>query len=204
MELVWKIKQPSNSSGSKEYQWLYPRDLLSIGEELSEAMKVYSEKKDFGGNVWTQDLTSPGTLSYIPKRAAWDRSSDWSIRYEGEPCGIRIPSTREGGMEAIVIFTWSTKVLEPRVLITFKHALTVDQLPNLLEALDEIGSKGKREEGWIWNIDPDSDLVKAWSQLDGRDIVVKKRAERDGHLLGVAWYGPGEGRLLDGQMWSWC
>jgi hypothetical protein len=133
------------------------------------------------------------------------RSENWLDIYNTEPVGIRLPA-EEGGEDAIVLFACSMGKIGKALLVTYIHNLDIGRLPILLEALDEAGSKAGVEEGWVWGISPESELGKAWSGQDGRDIKGGRRDEIDGHLLGVAWYGPQQERgvMLDTQMWNWC
>jgi len=116
--------------------------------------------------------------------------------------------TASNGKETIVLFTTHNPPIGPRLLITCIHNLDPCDLESLLLVLDTVGSEAGRIEGWVWGLDPSSELVKNWTAMAERDVQTGRRAEKMGHLLGVAWYGSEEERegaeLMDGQMWNWC
>jgi hypothetical protein len=95
------------------------------------------------------------------------------------------------------------------LLVTYVHNLRPEQLPTLLLALDEAGAMAGVNEGIVWGIPPESELGRAWVRQQGRGAVASTRPEKDGHLLGVAWYGDGgnpeeQAVLADSQLYSWC
>jgi hypothetical protein len=102
-------------------------------------------------------------------------------------------------------------LIGPRLLVTYISHLEPAHVPALLAALDEVAHAAGREEGWVWGLDKDGELARAWAEKggEGREVRVGRRQEIEGHLWAVAWYGGREGakergRILDAQMWHWC
>lgn len=209
-QISWKIssQNPSKPAG---VEWIYARDLSSISEKLSNATRkrLSKEYSDSKHPVWTPDPASTGTLSYIPYLSMSVRPESWEETLKDEPCGIRIPPSKAGEEETIVLFAVSVGNGTPvgrALLITYIHNLDIGKLPILLESLDVAAGKIGVEEGWVWGVQPSSELGEAWIGQEGREVKSGRRDEVGGHLLGVAWYGDSKerGEMVDTQMWSWC
>jgi len=203
-EVVWKLL-PVNNPGDVQTPWslIYEADFPEIGQTLSVAVRKDLETAiESPGTLFRNDPATPGTLSAVPVRGTYIEPSLTAP----PPFGARFTSSR--GEETIVLFTAYNRNIGSRILITYIHNLHPDDLPSLLRLLDTIGLKAGRTEGWIWGLVPSSDLAKAWLAASQRDVKIARRAERFGHLLGVAWYGSEEDQegaeLVDGQMWNWC
>lgn len=223
-EVVWKIlpsasasdleldaKSDSNEESSSEWKWIHLADLETansngVGADMSIAARQTLLQANGETTLFAHDPAPPSCLAAVPLRCFDARPSSWTVPASEEPVGIRIPPTSPEGKEALVLFVWSDNMIGPRVLITHIANLTPDQLPTLLQALDKIGNQSGRKEGWVWGLDPESELVKAWKGMPGRETSVGNRPEYDGHLLGTAWYGKEEERgfTVDVDMWSWC
>ena len=137
---------------------------------------------------------------------------------------------------AIVLFTYSPSIIGPQVLITRISSLAPTLLPLVLEAIDEYahminvnttktmsqsnatdGNAMAIREGWVWGLEENDPLVRAWQSLgsvndrsDSREAVREdgklaqakstravrvgnRRESGGGHLLCVAWYGHADG-----------
>lgn len=90
-------------------------------------------------------------------------------------------------------------------MITFISNLAPAQLSLVLRACDKLATDAGHEEGWVWGVNGDVGLVKAWDEEPGREIKVGRRPEQHSHLLAVAWYGAEEEKrtIMESQMWSW-
>ena len=200
-ELVWKILFAAEKP-DQSWELLYESDFPSIAKTLSASARAKLGSVDTGRTRFTNDPASPGTLGFVPIRGSFVEPP----RSTQEPYGVRLKSP--GREDAIVLFTAFNTHVGPRMLITCIHNLLPSDLPTLLQALDAVAAKAGRDEGWVWNLDPEGELARAWRELPGRDVRAGRRAEKFGHLLGVAFYGPEEeqegAELADGQMWSWC
>ncbi|WVF72664.1 hypothetical protein IAT40_007482 [Kwoniella sp. CBS 6097] len=229
-ELAWKLNPPSSSSyssGSQSvglpegWQWIYLSDIPSIGKKVSShAKRKLGKTNTTDRAVFTIDPASEGTLSFVETKGTWTRSAPEGL--DPEPVGVRFNSSKsdqdqdQSADETIVLFSLGMISIGPRLLITHIHNLSPEDLPALLTLLDTLGAKAGQKEGWIWDLrehdNEDEALRKAWKAQ--REIVdLGRRQEIDGHLLGVAWYGPQNdiededregGELVDGQMWTWC
>ncbi|KAK8854923.1 hypothetical protein IAR55_003662 [Kwoniella newhampshirensis] len=209
-ELVWKILPPSSKSTSPSidqledsWEWLYETDLTSIGEELSAAVKHRIQRTDTTErSVFVQDPASPGILSFVPLIGSWNRLS----KRINQPIGLRIKSPSPTGEDTIVLFALHNGSIGARFLITCIHNLIPAQLPAVLRVLDVLAAQAGHKEGWVWDLGLSNDLVHAWSGLTEREVVVGRRQESGGHLLGTAWYGTEEeeGQVMEGEMWTWC
>ncbi|ADV22688.1 Hypothetical protein CGB_E6360W [Cryptococcus gattii WM276] len=201
-ELVWKIL-PNADPLEEGYTWIYQEGLVSVGQELSMRVQNELRRSDTTErSIFMQDPANPGTLFFLPVKGAW-----MNPEFKSFPVGLRIKAPSGKSTEdAIVLFTVSNRSIRKRFLVTFVSNLDPLQLPSVLKAFDTLATKVGHEEGCVWGLDAESELVKAWKALSEREVEVGRREEVDGHLLGVAWYGREEdrGMLGDGQMWSWC
>ncbi|OXG16984.1 hypothetical protein C366_03780 [Cryptococcus neoformans Tu401-1] len=200
-ELVWKILPPKDDV-EKGFEWLYLEDLDAIGEELSDRLKEKLRQADTTERaLFIQDPATPGILSYVPAIGA--RLSPTSQRL---PVGLRIKSSSGNASEdTIVLITVTCIPFGERFLITFISNLAPAQLSLVLRACDKLATDAGHEEGWVWGVNGDVGLVKAWDEEPGREIKVGRRPEQHGHLLAVAWYGAEEekGTIMESQIWSW-
>nr|XP_019011313.1 uncharacterized protein I206_03411 [Kwoniella pini CBS 10737]OCF50094.1 hypothetical protein I206_03411 [Kwoniella pini CBS 10737] len=203
-ELIWKILPPQSTKLDDGWEWLYLDDLPSIGAKLSNAAKLDLSKRDTSQKTLFQhDPASEGTLSFIPTKGMWQRP----LIEDPEPVGLRFIPSDSQEQETIIIFSMRMINIGDRLLITYIHNLSPPQLPTVLKAMDILGHKAGQTEGWIWGLSASRpNLVKTWQGLEDRQVKTGQRQEIDGHLLGVAWYGPLEenGELIDGQMWTWA
>jgi hypothetical protein len=221
-ELVWKIlpSSPGNGSHSQsqsgstkdkdkvvDFEWEYmsEKDVVAALPELSRAARKAIQDTDATGQpVITMGPANPGTVFYVPVRILWEKAqaTDTHIR-ETRPMGIRVVNTSE--KSTIVLFAPKNKMINPRTLITMMHNVRPDHLPSLLGKLDEF-AKEDGGEGWVWGLQPEDELVKAWQGLKEREVKVSQREGVMNHLLGVVYYGP-EGERPDfksSDMWNWC
>ncbi|OCF39048.1 hypothetical protein I317_07154 [Kwoniella heveanensis CBS 569] len=215
-EIAWKLgNSPSSSSVDlpEGWQWLNLSDLPSVGQTLSKHARKKLENVDTTDRaVFIIDPASKGTLSFVPMKGMWNRPAPEGL--DPEPVGVRFTSKVDSTVETIVLFSLSMVSIGPRLLITHIHNLSPDDLPTLLVLLDQLGATTGQKEGWVWDLREEDDasrkLREAW-KAEREVVSVGRRQEIDGHLLGVAWYGPLNadelregGELLDGQMWAWC
>ena len=202
-ELVWKILPPSNEVNESPWELIYEGDLPKIAQMLSQAARDKLQvAAGSSRTLFQNDPISRGTLSFVPIRGSYFETPSTA----SEPCGARLKFSN--GEEAIVLFTAHNVSIGQRLLITYIHNLRPADADSLLRVLDGIGSKAGRTEGWVWDLDPSSELAQAWRARPQRQVLAGRRAETNGHLLGVAWYGSDEeGRaaeVVDRQMWGWC
>jgi hypothetical protein len=204
---------------------MYEKDVVAALPELSRAARKAIQDTDATGQpVITMDPANPGTVFYVPVRILWEKAqaTDTHIR-EARPMGIRVVNNNtnnnnntdsrddsvdgnEGSEKSsIVLFAPKNKMINPRTLITMMHNVRPDHLPSLLGKLDEF-AKEDGGEGWVWGLQPEDELVKAWQGLQEREVKVSQREGVMNHLLGVVYYGP-EGERPDfksSDMWNWC
>jgi hypothetical protein len=205
-EVVWQIQAPRDDK--KKWDWLYEADLQgdsAFAKHLRDKSRAGLADADGQETLCANDPTTPMLLSFIQTRCLDSRPSGWTYDRAEEPVGVRLSSS-DGAEDAIVLFTWSSGMIGPRLLVTNISGLTPVSLPEALEAMDVVAHKSGVKEGWAWGLDPSSTLVARWSELPGTKTQVGRRAEKDGHLLCVAWYGKQEQRgvYCDADMWSWC
>ncbi|ODN92799.1 hypothetical protein L198_05594 [Cryptococcus wingfieldii CBS 7118] len=200
-ELVWKILPPATVEGS--FSWIHLQDLEDVGSLISARLQSNLRQTDTSQNaVFITDPASPGVLDFVPVKGSWKRPTP-----EPLPVGIRIPSpSGKKEDDAIVLFAVSCIHIGDRFLITHISNLSPYQLPLLLSAIDSLASSSTLcpAEGWAWDLGLSGELVDAWKKQEERAVSVGRREEIDGHLLGVAWYGDDEGRLGNGDIWSWA
>ena len=199
-EVVWQV-QPAKDE-SKEWDWLYLSDVQegsNLAAELRERSRQTISDTSVPETICVNDPTTPMLLSSIQTRCLDARPSDWVYKREEEPVGVRIG-------DAVVLFTWSSGMIGPRLLVTHISRLQPGQLPEALEAMDVVAHKAGRKEGWAWGLNAASPLMDKWKTLESRQTSTGRRAEIDGHLLCVAWYGDAEerGAYGDTDMWTWC
>ena len=204
-EVVWQVQPPTEG---KKWDWLYLADVQE-DSELAKRLQKHTlagmTSSDGTRTLCANDATTPMLLSSIPTRCLDSRSSDWIYKRNEEPIGVRLPSA-DGSDPAIVLFTWSTRFIIPGLLVTHISGLGPDQLPDALEAMDAVVHQAGMKEGRAWGVDPATPLVQKWKDLPGRKTQVGRRAEVEGHLLCVAWYGDAADRgvYCDTDMWTWC
>ena len=106
--------------------------------------------------------------------------------------------------DAVIIFSWSNDMIGPRVFLLHSANLTADLVPDALEAMDVVGHPAQRKEGWVFGPGVNDAFTQAVREM-GRLVKVGRRAEIDGHLLAVAWYGDQQdrGRNLDFDLLGW-
>jgi hypothetical protein len=202
-EVVWKILPPSEQDEEAyKWEWIYQEDIPALSEEMRAIGIEDLKRRTADGTVYAPDPTSRGLLDWIQVRGPW--LSHAQPKTPNQPFGLRT-TTRES-KDSIVLFAPYAENIGKRLLITLVHNVDPDQLPSLLAKLDAQGAEAGRAEGWVWGLDLDSELVKAWKALPGRETIAGGRKEIDGHLLGVAWYGAEEdrGEFVERQMWDWC
>ncbi|WVQ82030.1 hypothetical protein IAT38_004158 [Cryptococcus sp. DSM 104549] len=203
-EIVWKILPPEGPPDDS-VELLYQDDLLSISETLSAEAKAKLEGADTSKrSLFIQDPASTGTLSFVPVRGTWPKAPT----HDPLPVGLRIRSpSGDAKDDTIVLFATSNIAIEgSRFLVTYVSNLAPAQLPVVLSAIDKLATEAGHGLGWVWDLGLESELVQAWKALPGREVQSGRRQEIDGHLLGVAWYGAEEeeGKMIEGQMWSWA
>lgn len=202
-QIAWKLCPPPADpvKTKRQWEWIYPRDLSQVGETLSQRLKKRMRDMKDGGFVWSPDPASPGILDYVVYAGYRSRPDAPLSHRESEPCGIRF-AEKHGGEEAIVLFS------------TFSYGLTVncvdnlavEDLPLMLQLLDEQGGKTGSVDARAWGMKLDSDLGKAWASVEGREVKVGAKEVTTGDLLAVAWYGgeKDERQMADMQMWCWA
>jgi hypothetical protein len=208
-EIVWSLLPPIPGA-LDDWEVLDRSALRKVTPTTvsSAAASLASAPKD--APAWCIDPSSPGVLSFVPFR-------DVDSALEPPPgvlnVGLQLrpksPTTTKTSDEqdVIVLLALHNTAIGPRLLITNLCNVQPGHLPSLLRALDVFGAQIGRTEGWAFGIGPDHPLAGAWKAETGRRVTIGPRADVKGHLLGVAWYGKGEGKrgnLVDTQMWGWC
>lgn len=203
-EVIWKILSTDEQAdeGTYKWEWIYQKDIPALSEEIKAISIDGLKRRTADSTLYAPDPTSPGLLDWIQVRGPW--LSHTKPKSPNQPFGLRT-KTRDG-KDSIVLFSPYGENIGKRLLITLVHDVQPDQLPSLLAKLDAQGREAGRTEGWVWGLELDSELVKAWQALPGREAVPAPRQEIDGHLLGIAWYGAEEdqGEFVERQMWDWC
>lgn len=207
-ELIWDLRAPgpspsptSSVAATLDWTWITEEDYPEAQREIARQVRVDLGKGEAEKTVWQCDPASPGVLTWLAERGPWLGSTQPS---SPPPLGLRL--VNPDGKETIVLFTAYNEHVGSRLLITHIANLLPEHIPSLLVKLDEAGAQAGRREGWIWGLRGDNPLVRAWNEDSGRNVRVGSRKEFDGHLLGVAWYGPEgeEAELVDRQIWHWC
>jgi hypothetical protein len=203
-EVVWKLQPPK---ADKEWDWLYAKNILEDAEILQKVQKAALARLEQvkGETGYLTDPSSEWLLAHVANRCLDIRPPDWPLKREEEPVGVRIKA-KDGAQEAIVVFSWSEQVIGPRVLLLHAANLTADLIPEALEAMDVIGARAGRTEGWAFGPSQDDVFTRVLSDMPERGVRNGRRAEIDGHLLAVAWYGDQEerGKFMDLDMLGWC
>jgi hypothetical protein len=211
--LVWKVLPPNSSSSAKkegeEWEWVYEKDILeTVAGELEGITKINFNKVDSTSKaVITTNPANVGTLPFLPLRAMAETTLDPEFR-KAHPFGLRLrnKSSTGTGEDTIVILTNGYKSIYNRLCITLHHNLRPEHLESLLAKMDELAPDKNTQEGQIWGLDPEGDLVKAFKGLEGREADPHIRQGMKAHLLAVVTYLPGgeEVDFKDSQIWNWC
>lgn len=180
--------------------------MVSVQEAALARLATESDNKN--ETAFLTDPSSPWLLAHVANRCLDIRALDWSTHRDQEPAGFRLKSKSgsPGAKDAINVCSWSEQVIGPRVLLLHSANLTPDLVPDALEAMDAMGHAAGRTEGWAFGPAPDSEFTKAIRAMPERAVRTGRRAEIDGQLLTVAWYGDQKerGRFLDLDMLGWC
>jgi hypothetical protein len=210
-EIVWSLLPPTTGA-LDDWEVLDRSALRKVTPTIASAAAASLASAPKDAPAWCIDPSSPGVLSFVPFR-------DVDSALEPPPgvlnVGLRLksksPTTTKSSVEqdTIVLLALHNTAIGPRLLITNLCNVQPEHLPSLLRALDVLGAEIGRADGWAFGIAPDHPLAEAWKAETGRRVTVGPRADVKGHLLGVAWYGKGDGRgkrgtLVDTQMWGWC
>ncbi|ODN77531.1 hypothetical protein L202_04704 [Cryptococcus amylolentus CBS 6039] len=198
--LKWAIKPTAPDFDEDKVEWIYRPDIESLSKELSTREKARLAEADVSkGAIWAEDPASTGALAFLPVKSTW-----YDPSCAPHPVGVRI-KTGTPAEDPIVLFLTSFFPIGFEFLVTLISKLTPEYFPLALQAFDKAASDAGRERGFIWGLDPFSEIVEAWKNQPGREVEVKKRAEAKGGLMGTVYYGEEgqEGRMLDGQMWHW-
>lgn len=203
VETLWDIKA-AKSDALDGWEVLHWKDFESIQPVLAEANRKKLLASSSDKPYWSPDPSTPGGLAFLQFTLPV-----LSERPEEElaqiPVAIRrqFPDT-EG--ETIVVLAYDNKMMGDFMLATYIHNLPPQHVESMLDALDVFGNKAGHTRGWAFDVNEKTELAKAWAVVPGRNVEHRPRAERHGHVLGVAWYGKPEprGELVDGQMWGCC
>ena len=225
-ELVWKLRSPipistrngNSTNGTDDirmaqqegevdndefdyegWEILYQDDLPAIAKALFQPAKQRLNNIK-APNLPAMSLNphSDGLLSFIPQRGTFYPQPQWrsNVDLSREPMGIRRHST-------IVIFARSNYQVGERLLITYLHHVKPNDVASMLRVLDRMSDGSGMEEGWVWDLDPQSELVNTWKEGQGRETRTGLRSGIGSHLFGLVWYGGGQGQFVDKQMWNW-
>ncbi|ORX37416.1 hypothetical protein BD324DRAFT_448824 [Kockovaella imperatae] len=209
-ELHWKILPPEDEEGSfcrhgpgddhREDDWLvlYDKDLPRIKSILREGQKRNLENRDtVDHSVFALDPEAGGVCDFVAQGGETGVREPWPILDKVEPRGV------QRGDTVVMFARYDYQVPKDTLIISFVQKLTSDDLPSLLRVLDRLGTEVGLRNGWIWGLDPTSELVRSWEALPGRNTKVGLRQGNDAHLYGIARYEDQGGILVDQQMWIW-
>jgi hypothetical protein len=207
-EVVWRIQPPLTAEGG-EWHWLYEADLYSdtgLLEDVRNSALARLQQIDTSlGPAFLADPASPYLLGDVATRCLDIRPLNWPYSRNTEPVGVRLEAKDPSQPDAIVIFSWSTDMIGWHVFLLHTANLTADLVPDALAAMDVVGHAAGLQQGWMFGPGKDDDFTLAVKALPDRLVRTGRRAEIDGHLLAVAWYGgmAGEGQNLDLDLLQW-
>lgn len=126
-------------------------------------------------------------ISHFVRRALDQRPADWKYPRDREPVGVRLASGK-----AIAVFTWSTGLTgDDRIDLLHTANLAKEHVVELLDAMDVIAFAAGRKKGWAFGPAMGTThrdvLFQAIAGMEDRFVSTARRAEVDGHLIGVAW-----------------
>lgn len=205
-EIVWKCNEPME----KQRNWLYIDDLLrddSLLLTLRDAALARVEQQGESAASYAYDPAAPWMSTHFVYRSLEQRAADWPYTFNTEPVGIRLKGAGKDGKDAIGLFTWSPALTGNKIDLANLANITADNIPDVLEAMDVLGKASGRELAWGFGKKGDEKdvLFKAVAMMPDRFVSTGMRAEVDGHLIGVAWYGDQGKRseLLDLDLLAW-
>ena len=205
-EIVWKCHEPKG----KERDWLYINDLMqdqSLLHTLRDATLARLKEQGESSASYAYDPAAPWMSTHFIYRSLEQRAADWPFTFNTEPVGIRLKGAGKDGTDAIGLFTWSPGLTGNKIDLAHLANITEDNIPDVLAAMDVLGKAAGRELAWGFGKKGDERdvLFQAVSAMPDRFVSAGMRAEVDGHLVGVAWYGDQGKRceLLDLDLLAW-
>ncbi|WVQ82684.1 hypothetical protein IAT38_004816 [Cryptococcus sp. DSM 104549] len=203
--MVWNLRPVDSLADASDEVWvpIWQDDLPAVLDAMSAAYRRQLEQTDTSARAaFIQDPATPGAVTLTAARSGFGRQPEW--RTKPIPWGLRLRG-KDGEEDVVVTFSMYCHFIAPRLLITCIHNVTPAQLPSMLRALDKAVADAGAPwvEGEAWGLDTESELVKAWEGLEGREVRHDVRKGLLNHVLGVVWYDDEEVDVLDTQMWSW-
>ncbi|WWC86419.1 uncharacterized protein L201_001296 [Kwoniella dendrophila CBS 6074] len=213
--LVWDLnvdqKDDDNDDQKGEWELIYEETLSEIQEILVKSVKQKVLKADNSNKtIWSHDPSTPGSLTYISKKASYiEPKPEWIIKYgKPLPIGLRLRS-QDDQEDTIIIIALNNFLVEKRLLITYIHNLKSNQVESLLSALEkliiDVGAPWTQGEIWGFNLEKD-DWVKEFNKNANRNVKIDNRYGIRQHVLGICNYKQGQNvdvEMLDNQMWNW-
>jgi hypothetical protein len=118
-----------------------------------------------------------GTLPFLPLRAWAEGGVFTPESREKHPFGLKKKNSK--GKETIVIITPGLGAIYKRLSITIHLNLLPEDVPSLLEKMDELAPARETKEGQIWGLDPAGELAQAFKNLE-LVLEIETRRERSG------------------------
>lgn len=208
-ELVWDLIQPDQSVLT-EYEhgavaWINDKiDAISATDGTAENEVGHGDRSKTTRLGY--DPASPGILEFVNGKSRYFHGT--GAAPEGEHGWITHYDSPHSPNTPVLVQFAHNPTIGDRLLIPYYSdaANETNSLDRVLKILDHVGASTGKKQGWIWGLDLNGSLVKEWKSLPNRNVRAGRRAEKDGHLLGLAYYGP-EGEdwtLVNSQMWLWC
>jgi hypothetical protein len=213
-QLTWKLLGKSNTGhgtredmaieawGSHVWEPLSREDVEELVPTLVATQQARLIRTTSDRTLIAPDPSSQGFATYLPDHTSLAPRPSWLEEGCPLPFGLRGNPTVSGTNEEtpIVVLSFGHFQLVDQLLITSLQGVTPQLLPSLLATIDTLTAHTPFTEGWVWGLDPQSELVRTWKGLEGRDVHEKVREGDDAFQIGSIWYGF-QGELADSQMW---
>lgn len=215
-QLTWKLLGKSDTApgprediageagGSHVWDTLSREDVRALVPTLVATQQARLLRTTSTRTLIAPDPSSQGFATYFPDHTSLAPRPSWQDPGSPLPFGLRLqhtPTLSETDEETpIVLLSFGHFQLVDQLLITCLQGVTPQLLPSLLATIDRLTAHTPFTEGWVWGLDPQSELVRAWKGLEGRDVQEKLREGDDALQIGSIWYGF-DGELADSQMW---
>ncbi|RSH90647.1 hypothetical protein EHS25_001252 [Saitozyma podzolica] len=215
-QLTWKLLGKSNTAhgprediavearGSHVWEMLSREDVEALVPTLVATQQARLLRTTSTRTLIAPDPSSQGFATYLPDHTSLAPHPSWQDPGSPLPFGLRLQHTpTPSGTDeetSIVLLSFGHFQLVDQLLITFLQGVTPKHLPSLLASFDRLTAHTPFTEGWVWGLDPESELVQAWKEQEGRDVRENLREGDDAFQIGSIWYGF-EGELADSQMW---
>lgn len=221
-EIIWRMLPPVKE---QKFDWIYESDLYN-DDALRTVARQGSIAKiakacalaEEGSKVFAVDGWDPGILAHIIGDMLDHRLADPALPGQGErdhqPIGIRPKSDTirkgdngeaETGVQAMALFSWSPDLTGDGVDLLYTANVQEQHVEEVLQAMDVVGHTAGKTTGKAFVPAANNLFWEVVRAMPERLIRAGPRAEMDGHLIGVAWYGEehGKARYLDYDVVAW-